>query len=230
MDINIKIIYEDKNIIVLEKPAGMPSQPDKTGDTSVMDELSAYFGREYKTIIHRLDRPVGGLMVFGKTAESVKKLSEAVKNKIFNKNYYAVCLGILPEGKIVLKDYIAKDNRKNLSFISSEEDKNAREAVLEMECMETMTDEKLGEISLVSINLITGRHHQIRLQLSNAGYPVLGDRKYGKRTRGVEFPALYSGSIGFRHPVSGKEMRFEKTPEYYPFTLFDFVSINERNV
>ena len=230
MDINIKILYEDKNIIVIEKPAGMPSQPDKTGDTSVLDELSAYFGRGFKTIVHRLDRPVGGLMVFGKTAESVKNLSEDVKNKIFNKNYYAVCLGAPGKGKMILKDYIAKDKRKNLSFISTREDKNAREAILEMECVETLTDEKLGEISLVSINLITGRHHQIRLQLSNAGYPVLGDRKYGRRTRGVEFPALYSGSIGFRHPISGKEMCFEKTPEYYPFTLFDFGGINERNM
>ena len=227
---NIKIIFEDKNIIVIEKTAGMPSQPDRTGDTSVLDELGAYFGREMKTIVHRLDRPVGGLMVFGKTRESVKKLSEDIKNKIFNKNYYAVCFGAPVKKKIFLSDYIVEDKRKNISLISSEEDKNAKKAILEMECIETITDEKLGEISLVDVNLITGRHHQIRLQLSNAGYPILGDRKYGRRTRGVEFPALYSGSISFRHPVSGKEMHFEKKPEYYPFTVFDFGSINEEKM
>ena len=226
----IKIVFEDKNIIVIDKPPGMPSQRDKTGDGSVLDELEAYFKREYKTIIHRLDRPVGGLMVFPKNKEAAKNLSAEVKNRVFNKTYYALCQGYISEGKILLKDYLAKDKRKNMSFVSSAEDENAKEALLEAEVLERLKDEKLGEISLVRVNLITGRHHQIRLQLANFGHFVLGDRKYGKRVKGVDFPALFAGEISFKHPVSGKMMIFKAKPNYYPFDIFDFSGIIEKNM
>lgn len=228
----IKIIFEDKNIIVAEKSPGMPSQQDKTGDISVLDELSEYLGYEYKNVIHRLDRPVGGLMVFGKTGESIKKLSAAVTGRAFQKSYYAVCFGNPGAEKIILKDYLVKDSKKNMSFVSDENDKNAKEALLEMKRIQTVKDEKLGEISLLKIKLITGRHHQIRVQLSNAGFNIVGDRKYGKdkSIRGIKFPALFSGGIRFKHPVSGKMMEFKSVPKYYPFNIFDFNSIIDKKM
>ncbi len=219
MDINI--IYSDKSIAVAEKPSGVPSQPDKTGDMDMLTAVGERFG--YAGLIHRLDRPVSGLMVFALNKGAEKFVLEQMSGGGFGKNYAAVCCGVPKSEEGELRDWLVKNQRLNISSVSNRGDKNAKEAVLRYRLMETMEDGKFGELSLLDIKLLTGRHHQIRVQTANAGMPLWGDTKYNpefKRGYYNIFPALYSRRLEFVHPDTKKVVVFEKFPEYAPFTLF----------
>ena len=219
MDLNI--IYSDTNIAVIEKPAGVPTQPDKTGDADLLAAVSKRF--EYAGLVHRLDRPVGGLMVFALDKKSEAILSQEISGKGFIKTYFAVCCGIPKADNGILADWLVKNQRLNMSAVVTKGTNNAKEAILEYKTVNTVSDEKFGKLTLLEIVLKTGRHHQIRVQTANAGIPLWGDTKYNNAFKRGFYnisPALYSARLEFYHPVTKERVFFEKKPDFYPFTAF----------
>ena len=219
MDLNI--IYSDNNIAVIEKPAGVPSQPDKTGDADLLAAVRERF--EYAGLVHRLDRPVGVLMVFALDKKSEAILSKEMSGDGFIKTYYAVCCGMPKNDSGILKDWLVKNQRLNMSAVVPKGTKNAKEALLEYKTINTVSDEKFGQLTLMEIVLKTGRHHQIRVQTANAGMPLWGDTKYNSSFKRGFYnisPALYSARLEFNQPVTKERVFFERMPDFYPFTAF----------
>ncbi len=215
---NINIIYEDNHLLVVEKPINVPVQEDSSKDKDLLNILKEYIkekynkpGNVYLGLVHRLDRPVGGIMVFARTSKAASRLSEQVRNKLFKKTYIAVVVGNICQNK-TLKDYLLKDNKNNIVKV----DKNGKEAILSFEKLDYKDN-----LSLIKINLETGRSHQIRVQLSNFGYPLYGDNKYNKNAKSGEQVALFAKSIEFIHPTTKEKMHFElDLPCRYPFNIF----------
>ena len=225
---DIEILYEDKYIIVIVKPPKIPVQPDKTGDNDITKELLKHIENTEKNpyigILHRLDRPVGGVMVFAKDKKTEAIMSKDISNNRFEKYYYAITCGKpnIESGRI--ENYLVKNSKINKSFIVNDENyKGAKKAILDYKVLNTVNDEKYGLLSLVSIKLITGRHHQIRVQLSNAGFPLWGDNKYNEmfnKKGGWTQISLWAYKLKFFHPKTKKIMTFEKKTEIYPFNIF----------
>ena len=213
---DLNVVYEDNHIIVVEKPVNVPSQGDKTGDVDMLTIIKEYIkekynkpGNVYLGLVHRLDRPVGGVMVFAKTSKAAARLSEAVRNKKFKKNYLVIADGKFEKQSDVLENYLLKNERTNTSKVVAEGTKNAKYAKLEYEALKY--NEEI-DLSLAKIKLHTGRHHQIRLQLANIGHSICGDQKYGTRGRGKQI-CLWAYELSFVHPVSKDEMSFKVLPK-----------------
>lgn len=213
---NLKIIYEDNHIIVVEKKPNIPSQADKTGDIDMLSLVKQYIkekynkpGNVYVGLVHRLDRPVGGVMVFAKTSKAASRLSDQVREKVFRKKYLAVVDGKVEPEKGTLEDYLYKDERNNMSKVVSKDKKNAKLAKLDYEVLKY---NEVKDLSLLKINLHTGRHHQIRVQFSNFKHSIFGDQKYGTRGKGKQI-ALWSYYLEIVHPVTKERMEFEDLPE-----------------
>lgn len=213
---NLKVIYEDNHIIVVEKMPNIPSQGDKTNDVDMLTIVKQYIkekynkpGNVYLGLIHRLDRPVGGVMVFAKTSKAASRLSEQVRNKVFKKTYITVVDGKFDEEKGTLEDYLLKNERNNLSKAVPEGTKNAKYAKLDYELLKYNPE---IDLSVLKINLHTGRHHQIRVQLSSRGHSIYADQKYGTRGRGKQI-ALWAYSLTIQHPITREEMTFFSVPE-----------------
>ena len=213
---NLKIIYEDNHIIVVEKIPNIPSQADKTGDMDMLTLVKGYIkekynkpGNVYLGLVHRLDRPVGGIMVFAKTSKAASRLSEQVRTKSIKKIYLAVVDGKFDKTKGTLEDYLYKDERNNISKVVKKEKKNSKFAKLDYEVLKY---NEIKDLSLVKVNLHTGRHHQIRVQLSNFGHSIFGDQKYGTRGKGKQI-ALWAYQLTIIHPTTKEEMVFEDLPE-----------------
>ena len=213
---NLKVIYEDNHIIVVEKPVNIPSQGDKTGDEDMLTIIKAYLKEKYNKpgdvylgLIHRLDRPTGGVMVFAKTSKAAARLSEQVRNKEFEKKYLCIVDGKLEKEKGTFKDYLLKIEKTNTSKISDSKNKNAKEAILDYEVLKY--NEEIN-LSVVKVLLHTGRHHQIRVQFSSRGHSLYGDQKYGTRGRGKQL-ALWAFSLSFNHPTTKERLTFEDYPE-----------------
>ena len=213
----LNILYEDNHIIVVVKPENILSQKDSTQDNSIMDDIKLYLkekyhkpGNVYLGLVHRLDRPVGGIMVFAKTSKAASRLSKEFNEHKIVKKYLAIVHGkVNSSGELV--DYIEKDNEGN-SYISS----NGKKAILDYQLLEY---NKNFNCSLVSINLHTGRHHQIRVQFASRGHYLLGDQRYGVRDNKQIF--LFSYYLEFEHPVSHKILKFKVLPEKKSYwTLF----------
>ena len=212
----LKVIYEDNHIIVVEKQPNIPSQGDKTNDIDMLTIIKEYIkekynkpGNVYIGLIHRLDRPVGGVMVFAKTSKAAGRLSEQVREKVFKKQYLVVVDGKFEQEKGIMKDYLLKNERNNLSKVVSENTKNAKYAELEYEILKYREDINL---SVAEVNLHTGRHHQIRVQFSSRGHSIYGDQKYGTRGKGKQI-ALWAHKLTIKHPITKEKMTFESTPE-----------------
>ena len=212
----LKILYEDNHIIVVVKEPGIPSQADKTKDADMLTIIKEYLkekynkpGNVYLGLVHRLDRSVGGVMVFAKTSKAASRLSEQVREKQVKKNYIAVVKGKFENSKGIMQDYLAKDSKINKSFVTNKDDKNAKFSELEYEVIKY--DERTN-MSLVKINLKTGRHHQIRVQFSSRGHSLCGDTKYGTRSRSKQL-ALWSYKLSFYHPTTKEKLEFEYLPE-----------------
>ncbi len=213
----IDIIYEDNHLLVVNKPINVPVQSDISGDEDLLTSLKKYLkekynkpGNVYLGLVHRLDRPVGGLMVLAKTSKAASRLSKEIRDKKFNKIYYAVVLGDIKQTDIFV-DKIYKDKVKNISYVS---DKGLDSK---------LSYEKIGfesNLSLVRIKLDTGRSHQIRVQFSSRGFPLYGDQKYNKNA--IKAPiALFAGELEFMHPTTKEIMSFSlPLPDRYPFNLF----------
>lgn len=215
-EINLKIIYEDNHIIVVEKPANIPSQGDKTGDLDMLTIIKAYLkekynkpGNVYLGLVHRLDRPVGGVMVFAKTSKAASRLSEQVREKVFKKKYLVIVNGKFEEKKGTLKDYLLKNERLNKSRVVEEGTKNSKYAELDYEVLKY---DKEQNLSLLKIDLLTGRHHQIRVQLSSRDHSIYGDAKYNGRgsTRQLY---LWAYELTIQNVISKEEMTFTSIPE-----------------
>lgn len=233
MQISIKdsILYEDSEILVYRKPAGAAVQTRNYRQKDIYSELMNYLAgksrKPYIGIIHRLDQPVEGVMVFAKTKEAAASLNKQMQKNGFGKYYLAVVRGTLPAWKGTLENYLLKDGNSNTSTVVRDKTAGAKRAVLTYEVLA----EKEGQ-SLVRIQLETGRHHQIRVQMAHAGCPLAGDKKYGGAEEneqkasvsdsGVrEVPlALCSVKISFLHPKTGKRMTFEIEPAGEAFSCF----------
>ena len=211
----MKVIDETNHYIVIEKPVNVPSQGDKTGDIDCLTLIKDYLkekyqkpGNVYVGLIHRLDRPVGGVMVFAKTSKGAARLSEAVRNREIEKEYLLVADGKFEQEAGIMEDYLKKDERTNLSKVVPETTKDAKYAKLEYEVLAYRED---NDISLVKVKLHTGRHHQIRVQFASRGHSLYGDQKYGTRGKGKQI-ALYAFRLSFPDPITKEK----KTYTYYP--------------
>lgn len=207
----LNVLYEDNHIIVVVKEANIPTQKDSSNDMDMLSIVKQYIkekyhkpGNVYLGLVHRLDRPVGGIMIFARTSKAASRLSEEVRNHTFKKTYLAVVNGILKEKNKELINYISKDKNNN-SVITSE--KNGKIAKLKYSVIEEIKEKKL---SLLKIQLETGRHHQIRVQLSNISHPLYGDQRYGKQDK--KQIALFASEIEFIHPTTKKMMTFSANP------------------
>lgn len=215
-EINLKVIYEDNHIIVVEKPANIPSQGDKTGDLDMLTIIKAYLkekynkpGNVYLGLVHRLDRPVGGVMVFAKTSKAASRLSEQVREKVFKKKYLVIVNGKFEEKKGTLKDYLLKNERLNKSRVVEEGTQNSKYAELDYEVLKY---DKEQNLSLLKINLHTGRHHQIRVQLSSRDHSIYGDAKYNGRGSARQL-YLWAYELTIQNVISKEEMTFTSIPE-----------------
>jgi 23S rRNA pseudouridine1911/1915/1917 synthase len=214
-EINLKILYEDNHIIVVEKPVNIPSQGDKTGDIDMLAIVKQYIkekynkpGNVYLGLVHRLDRPVG-VMVFAKTSKAAARLSEQVREKVFKKNYLVIVNGKFEKNKGTLQDYLLKNEKTNMSKVVKEGTKNSKYAELDYEVLKY--DKELN-LSVLKIDLHTGRHHQIRVQLSSRQHSIYGDQKYGGRGHGKQI-CLWAYKLTIQHPISKEEMVFMAVPE-----------------
>jgi len=213
----INIVYEDNHLLVVEKPVNIPVQADSSKDKDLLTLLKEYIkekynkpGNVYLGLVHRLDRPVGGLMVFAKTSKAAARLSKQVQDKTIQKTYVAVLEG-KPKQKGTLKDKLEKDPKTNTTKVSE----NGKEAILNYEVINTKDN-----LSLVEINLITGRSHQIRVQFSSRDFPLYGDQKYNKNPKKDQI-ALFAKKLEFIHPTTKEKLTFElPLPNRYPFNIF----------
>ena len=208
------IIFEDKDILVCHKAAGIAVQNARIGAADMESSLKNYLALKntetvpYLGVVHRLDQPVSGILVFARTPAAAKNLNQQLQNDQFEKYYQAVVCGALPDSG-TLTDYLVKDGRTNTSRICSKNTPGAKKAVLSYEILETS---EVTGLSVVQIHLGTGRHHQIRVQMAGAGAPLWGDNKYNPEfvnKRGYFPIALRAFRLSFCHPTTGKRMEFE---------------------
>ena len=217
----INIIYEDNHLLVVEKPINIPVCEDNTKDLDLLTILKKYLkekynkpGNVYLGLVHRLDRPVGGIMVFAKTSKAASRLSNQVRENKLKKTYYALVENSLKEND-TLKDYLIKDEKTNTSKTTTKD--KGKEAILNYKIIN-----KKDNLNLIKINLITGRSHQIRVQFSSRNNPLYGDQKYNKNAIPNTNIALFSKILEFEHPTTKDKLTFEiELPKRYPFNIFE---------
>ncbi|MFR8317583.1 MAG: RluA family pseudouridine synthase [Catenibacillus sp.] len=226
----VDILYEDADIIVVVKPPGMPSQAERGTALDMVSYLKNYLAKKgisnpYVAPVHRLDRPVGGVMVYARSLKAAKILSRMVQERKIYKQYKAVLCGQLPHQSGKLVDELIKNGKTNMSEIVMPGVKNpdAKQAVLEYKVLNKRTWNDVL-YTLVQIHLVTGRHHQIRVQMAGAGAPIAGDAKYGQTEQGTQRLfneiGLFSDRLEFSHPVTAKKMIFTAPASSAPFQLF----------
>ncbi len=225
----IEIIYKDSEIIVCHKPPGIPVQTAKTGKQDIVSMLQNYFADQGESpevfVIGRLDQPVEGIMVFARNSKAAAILSRQVQERTIEKEYLALAEGRFEKNTGILENYLLRDGKSNTSQVVQKGTKGAKSAKLFYEVKKVITDsEKLSDIledtclestvSLVSVHLDTGRHHQIRVQMAHAGHPLVGDKKYNKNCPSGYLPVgLCSIRTSFCHPATGKRMEFSVHPK-----------------
>ncbi len=213
----INVIFEDNHIIVINKPSGILSQRDNTGDDSILEMVKAYIKEKYNKpynvflgLVHRLDRPASGVMVLAKTSKALTRLNNSLRDKVFEKKYYAIVDGMPQNASGQLKHYIKKDKSKNKVRLYDSSNKGAKEAILNYNVLC-----KKSNYSLIDVDLITGRPHQIRSQLAQISVPIVGDLKYNSKVR-VEDKSicLHCYSLKIMHPVKKEFMIFKGLPDF----------------
>ena len=208
-----EVIYEDNHILVVIKPQNLPTQADISGDEDLLTKLKSYIKQKYNKegnvflgLVHRLDRPTGGVMVFARTSKAAERLSEQIRNGEVDKTYFAVLEGTPKNKRYRLINYLKKDEKNNIVKIAPQYEDGAKEAILDYQVLETKDSR-----SLVKVDLETGRSHQIRVQMAGIGCPVVGDQKYGKDAKKCNL-ALWAAILRFTHPVTKKIMTFKVMP------------------
>ena len=212
----MEFLYEDRHLWVAVKPANLLSE--QTPKQDGFADLLAIENNGYAGVIHRLDRGVGGVMVYAKTPAAAAKLSAAVQQHQIQKEYLAIVSGVPAEKSATLRDLLFHDRNANKTYVVTRERKGVKEAILDYELLGSKETEDRGTLSLLRIRLHTGRTHQIRAQFSSRGLPLLGDRKYGSPHQSPI--ALCSHSLTFVHPFEKKERSFSKDPVGEPWELF----------
>lgn len=216
----MKVIYEDNHILVIEKPINVPMQEDSSEDMDVIRLAKEYLknkynkpGNVYCGLVHRLDRPVGGVVVLAKTSKAASRLSESIRTNRMNKKYCAIVVGQLPNEK-VLKDYLIKDDKTNTSRVTSE--KYGKYSELSYKVLD-----RKDNLSFIQIDLKTGRSHQIRVQFASRNCPLYGDQRYNKDARVGQQIALWATELSFPHPTTQEILSFESNlPNTEPWKKF----------
>lgn len=217
---NINILYEDNHLLVVVKPQNIPVCPDSSKDKDLLSILKEYLkekynkpGNVYLGLVHRLDRPTEGIMVFAKTSKCAERLARQITKKEFKKTYYAVICGI-PKKEDTLNDYLIKNEKTNTSSVTTEK-------LGKLSTLTYQTIKSIDNLTLVKINLQTGRHHQIRVQFSSRNLPLYGDHRYNKQVENNSNIALIAKQLSFYHPTTKELLNFEiDLPKKYPYTLF----------
>jgi len=211
----LEILFEDNHLIIINKQPGELTQGDITKDQTLGDKVKLYIKKKYNKpgdvflgITHRLDRPTSGLIIFSKTSKALSRLNEMFKNNEIKKTYWAIVKKIPENEKRKLENHLLKNQKQNKSYVTNSSNKKAKKAILYYESILN-----LENYSLLKIKLETGRHHQIRTQLSYFGMPIKGDLKYGfSRPNSDGSIHLHSRMINFTHPVSKKQIKIIANP------------------
>ena len=216
----MKLIYKDKFIAVCEKSAGELSEGDGSNCLPTLISVSLFESGEKNTQVfpvHRLDKETTGLIVYARTANAAASLSESIRNGSFKKQYLAIVSGTPEKSEETLSDLLFYDRQRGKSFVVQRERSGVKKAELDYSLIDTKKD-----MSLLCVRLHTGRTHQIRAQLSYRAHPVVGDRRYGSETKGMNGIALLSHKISFPHPKDGEPVEFcADIPKVFPWDLFD---------
>ena len=218
----INVLYEDNHLLCVEKPVNVPVMEDDSKDEDLLSLCKAYLkekynkpGNVYCGLVHRLDRPVGGVMVYALDRDSAAALSRQIGDGRFEKEYLAVIHGEMNEAEAELRDLLFHDRARNKSYAVTRKRAGVKEAVLDYRALQAA-----GACSLLSVRLRTGRTHQIRVQFASRGHPLVGDAKYGSPRRDCPV-ALYSHRLAFAHPVTDEVLSFTAPPPGgYPWSLF----------
>ncbi len=222
---NVNIIFEDNHLLVVIKPQNIPVQEDSSKDKDLLTMLKEYLvekynkpGNAYLGLVHRLDRPTGGVMVFAKTSKAAERLSEQIRTGVFEKTYLTVVSGEPRIKQQRLTNYLKKDEKNNKVELSTQLEAGSKLAVLDYKVLSTQDD-----CSLVKVNLLTGRSHQIRVQMASIGCGVYGDMKYGKQQKVTSKMALWATDLKFNHPITKQRLTFRVYPpkEETPWSKFD---------
>lgn len=204
---NVEILYKDRDMLICKKPAGVPSQPDSTGQEDLLSALAKTYSSV--KLIHRLDTPTGGVMVFGLIPKATAKLCAMVQDhELFRKEYLAVLPASPEEDKGTFQDYLYHDKRVNKAFVAGSARKGSKEAVLDYRVLAKAQD---GH-TLVLVRLHTGRTHQIRVQFASRGLPLVGDGKYGSREK-CPYIGLWAYRLTFTHPTKNTTVSFSVEPD-----------------
>ena len=233
MQIEPKIVYEDNHIIVVIKPHNIAVQEDSSKDEDMLTIIKNYIkerdnkpGNVFLGLVHRLDRPTGGVMVFAKTSKAAERLSEQLKNKQFSKKYIAVTDGKPKHKAARLEHFLLKDELNNKVTVCPRGVQGAKQAILEFDTIATK-----GDYGLVNVKILTGRSHQIRVQFATIGCPLLGDVKYNKNQKTAKNLALWAYELSFVHPTTKKQMIFKCIPntDSMPWKAFEKEILNLQN-
>lgn len=211
----LEILFEDNHLIIINKKPGELTQGDITNDETLGDKVKVYLKKKYNKpgnvylgITHRLDRPTSGIIIFAKTSKALTRLNELFRKNEIKKTYWAVVKSVNKKGPKKLENFLIKNQKQNKSYVTENSNKKAKNAVLYFNSIL-----ELQKYSLLSIKLETGRHHQIRTQLSHIGFPIKGDLKYGfPRSNKDGSINLHSRKINFTHPVSKKNIEVIANP------------------
>ena len=233
---DLEVLYEDNQVIVVKKPQNVPSQADESGDPDMLTMVKEYVkvkynkpGEAFIGLVHRLDRPTGGIMVFARNSKAASRLGEQIQNGEFEKTYFAVVKGNLPASHGTLINYLKKDEKDNMVKIVPQSSEGAKKAELEYYLLE-----KKGEFNLVQVKLKTGRGHQIRVQFANIKCPVFGDRKYGGKDMPKANINLFATILKFTHPTNKNRLTFRCFPPedlnaWNKFNLEKYLNLNINN-
>lgn len=208
------ILHEDNHIIVVLKPQNVPSQGDASGDKDMLTIIKEYIkekydkkGNVYLGLVHRLDRPTGGVMVFAKSSKAANRLSEQMREGDFEKKYYAVTVGVPKEEKATLTHFIKKNSINNMVYVCTPTEEGAKKAELDYKVVE-----EYGDYALIDVRLHTGRSHQIRVQMNAINCPLYGDMRYGGEKAKKGNLALWAYYLSFSHPVTKERLVFRVQP------------------
>lgn len=221
--VGIEILYEDNHLLVVVKPPDIPVQGDISRDLDLLTLLKCELKERYNKpgnvflgLVHRLDRPVGGVMVFAKTSKAASRLSELIRKHEMGKIYLCVVQGCPKKLKGHLTDFLLKDTQANVVSVVESDTPQSKQAILDYEVIT-----QVQGLSLIKVNLLTGRSHQIRAQMANNQTPLFGDTKYGYQGDKSHKLALWSHKLEIEHPIKKEKMCFTSSPpDQYPWNLF----------